>query len=272
MIGDNKVDPQSLLVRKQITVPIVSAVSLTDVPWFIRKIGFSFDLRRMSVYSRTVAAAAVLDLLIVANNKRVKQAATFTIDAVPEKFAIGISRVIANDVYVVKAATTANLFTAAHVVTASKFGVILVQIDSAGVLTTKCPGATQTTPMAYNTAALALAALPAADANKVALGYIAIAAKAATWTANTDDMTNGSDLTTATFNILAQEAKAITQLTPVQFKEVNATLSATRANVRGGRDDYLVGLMTTDGTGVLTGAIATIEISARPSAGQVRSE
>jgi hypothetical protein len=86
-------------------------------------------------------------------------------------------------------------FSAAHVVSATKFGVILVQITAAGVLSTKVPSATQ----AYNTAALALAALPAADALNVALGYIAIAADAGDWTANTDDMTDGSDLTTATF-------------------------------------------------------------------------
>lgn len=98
-----------------------------------------------------------------------------------------------------KAATTALTFTAAHVVTASKFGIVLVQITPAGVISTKCPGATQTTAMAYNSAALALAALPAVDAGNVAVGYIALAAKAATWTANTDDMTNGSDLTTASF-------------------------------------------------------------------------
>jgi Na+/H+ antiporter NhaB len=94
-----------------------------------------------------------------------------------------------------KAATTALTFTAAHVVTASKFAVILVQITPAGVISTKVPASTQ----AYNSAALALAALPAPDAGNVAMGYIAIAAKAATWTANTDDLTNGSDLTTAAF-------------------------------------------------------------------------
>ncbi|MDB4914053.1 MAG: hypothetical protein JWM95_1697 [Gemmatimonadetes bacterium] len=94
-----------------------------------------------------------------------------------------------------KAATTALTFTAAHVVTASKFAVILVQITPTGTVSTKVPGATQ----AYDTAALALAALPTADAGNVAMGYIAIAAKAATWTANTDDMTAASDLTSATF-------------------------------------------------------------------------
>lgn len=100
-----------------------------------------------------------------------------------------------NGVQYSKAATTGMTFTAAHVVTASKFGVILVQVDAAGAVTTKVPSATQ----AYNTAALAAAALPAPDANKAVLGYIAVANNAGDWTANTDDLTAASDLTTATF-------------------------------------------------------------------------
>jgi hypothetical protein len=102
-----------------------------------------------------------------------------------------------------KAATTGLTFTAAHVVTASKYGIILVQITPAGVFSTKVPAATPTTAMAYNTAALALAALPAADAGNVAVGYIAIANNAGDWTANTDDMTAASDVTTATFTDVA---------------------------------------------------------------------
>jgi hypothetical protein len=93
-------------------------------------------------------------------------------------------------------ATDLLTFTAAHVVAASKFGVILVQVNAAGTVSTRVPGATQS----YNDAPTALAALPAADAGNVALGYIAIAADAGGWTANTDDMTNASDLTTASFN------------------------------------------------------------------------
>ena len=95
-----------------------------------------------------------------------------------------------------KAATDALTFTAAHEITASKFGAILIQIDAAGTVSTKVVGALQ----AYDSAALALAALPAADTNNVAIGYIAIENIASTWTASTDDLTNASDVTTATFN------------------------------------------------------------------------
>jgi hypothetical protein len=94
-----------------------------------------------------------------------------------------------------KAATDNLTFSAAHAVAANKFGIILVQINAAGAISTKVPGATQN----YDDAPTALAALPAADAGKIAIGRIAIAAGGAQWDANTDDMTNGSDLTTATF-------------------------------------------------------------------------
>lgn len=145
---------------------------------------------------RLTAAELASDLL----PNGILQGAGLAIDAVPEKFKtttvlywrrLGIQ--------FTKAATTALTFTAAHPVSSSKFGIILVQISDTGTVSTKIPGATQTTAMAYNTAALALAALPAVDAGNTRIGYIAIAAKAALWTANTDDMTNGSDLTTATF-------------------------------------------------------------------------
>lgn len=94
-----------------------------------------------------------------------------------------------------KAATTALTFTAAHVVTASKFGCVLVQITPTGTVSTKVVA----TPQAYDTAAAALAALPTADAGNVAVGYIAVANNTGDWTANTDDLTAASDVTSATF-------------------------------------------------------------------------
>lgn len=118
------------------------------------------------------------------------------IDAVPEKFkTTQTSAFLINGVSHTKAATTVIVFSAAHVITASKFGIILVQINAAGTISTKVPAATQ----AYDDAPTALAALPAVDAGNVALGYIAIENNAVDWTANTDDLTNASDLTTAAF-------------------------------------------------------------------------
>jgi hypothetical protein len=76
-------------------------------------------------------------------------------------------------------------FSAAHVVSTTKFGVILVQSDANGVISTKVPGSPQT----YADAPTALAALPAADTGNVALGYITIHAGGVDWTANTSALT-----------------------------------------------------------------------------------
>lgn len=85
-------------------------------------------------------------------------------------------------------------FTAAHPVTADKWGAILIQINAAGTISTKISGATQTTTQTYTTSAEARAALPAPTAGSVAIGVLVIEAKNAAWTANTDDIVAGSDL------------------------------------------------------------------------------
>lgn len=177
------------------------------------------------------------------------QIGTLVIDAVAEKF-----KTTTIAVYTVagqlktKAATTALVFTAGHVVTASKFGIILVQINAAGTISTKVPGATQ----AYNSAPLALAALPAPDAGNVALGYIAIANNAGDWTANTDDLTDGSDLTTATFVDATPSS-----MVPLSFSltsEANGTIDINIGETR--VKTFYLNVVLPDGSIVTSGAIA----------------
>jgi len=101
-------------------------------------------------------------------------------------------------------------FTANHTVntgtaTGDFFGAILVQSLEDGTISTKVVSADQV----YTTSAAAIAALPAADALNVALGYIVIAANSdSAWTANTDDMTDASDVLTATFVDYGTDAPA----------------------------------------------------------------
>jgi hypothetical protein len=95
-----------------------------------------------------------------------------------------------------KAAAVVTAFTAVHVVTALKFGCVLIQVDAAGTISSLVGESTQTTAMAYDTAALAIAALPAPTADNVALGYFLIEADAGDWTANTDSMTDDLDTIT----------------------------------------------------------------------------
>lgn len=158
---------------------------------------------------------------------------TLLIDATPEAFkTTTASAVRISGVAWVKAATGVIAFTLAHVVSATKFGIILVQQNAAGTIGTLVPSATQ----AYASAPLALAALPAASSGYIAIGYIEIAAGVAAWTANTDDMTNGSDLTTAAFtnatpltaatggNALLVNGKLAIDATAEKFKTVAASI------------------------------------------------
>lgn len=106
-----------------------------------------------------------------------------------------------NDIQYSKAATDGLVFSAADTINTggavgSFWGAWLVQINAAGTVSTKSVGADQV----YTTEALALADLPDVDAGNVSLGYISInASDDSSWTANTDDMTDGSDCATATF-------------------------------------------------------------------------
>ena len=129
-------------------------------------------------------------------NAGLLQLGGLAISATPEEFKTATDVIVnINGIQVTSSADADIPFTAAHVVTALKHGIILIQVDGAGAVSSKVPAATQ----AYDTAALALAALPDADADNVAIGYITIEADAGDWTAITDDLTDGSDLTAATF-------------------------------------------------------------------------
>jgi hypothetical protein len=76
------------------------------------------------------------------------------------------------------------------------WGVWLVQVNAAGVISTKSPAADQV----YTSEALAIAALPAADALNVGIGYITVNSNDTDeWIANTDDLTPTSDCLDANF-------------------------------------------------------------------------
>lgn len=184
---------------------------------------------------------------------RLHTAGGLAIHYTPEEFKTTATAVFAiNGVAGTKAAATGLTFSAAHVVTASKFGVILVQVNAAGTISTKVPAS----PQAYDTAAAALAALPEPDAGKVALGYIAIAAKAATWTANTDDLTNGSDLTTATFNDAPENGAHPPRVAVVceADGDIDLTVTDTRVRTSTALPLYLVAVLP-DGRLVVSSAL-----------------
>lgn len=84
------------------------------------------------------------------------------------------------------AAATAKALGALGTIPASKWGIIVPQEDASGTCTFK------SVLTGFDTEALAIAALPAPDADKAPLGYITVLASASTWIAGTDAFQGGT--------------------------------------------------------------------------------
>lgn len=122
------------------------------------------------------------------------------IGSTPENFANDLfySRILS--VNYSKAANIAGTaFSAAHAIAASKYGAINIYIDAAGIWTTRINSAAQTDTLSFDTALLAIANADAdtAPANNIRVGMIVIQNDGSLWTANTDDLTDASDITKA---------------------------------------------------------------------------
>ena len=104
--------------------------------------------------------------------------------------------IIAGTSYTKAVEAAGSEMSAAHVVSATKFGVVLVDVNESGTISSRVALATQ----AYATAELAHVAADAVAApvqGVINIGRILIEADAGAWTANTDDFS--TDLTNAVF-------------------------------------------------------------------------
>lgn len=114
------------------------------------------------------------------------------------KFGYGLFYYRVNAVNYSKGASAAgSTFTAAHAISASKYGAINIYINASGTLRTAVP----LTPQAYTTALLAITATEALTPPRgfIKVGMIVIQNDGSTWTANTDDLIDASDVTLAAF-------------------------------------------------------------------------
>lgn len=116
------------------------------------------------------------------------------------------------------------------------WGSVLFQVDVDGLISTKV----KNDPANYSSEAEAILELPTPDSDKIPIGYATIKANAmATWTANTDDMTVGSDLRSITFydyDSLGVVMAAITSSAPATLTSPDppsapATLTAPKPTV-----------------------------------------
>lgn len=128
------------------------------------------------------------------------------IGSTPERVANGLFYYLISDGAILfpegvnysKAAVVAgSVFSAAHVISASKYGAINIYINAAGAISSTVPLANQ----AYDTALLAITVANAMTVprNRIQIGLIVIQNDGDLWTANTDDLTDASDVTLAEF-------------------------------------------------------------------------
>lgn len=262
-VNDLSMSRGGLTAIKQAHVPLTITQSKTKRPMHIARPGQAFQVTAAQIAAVAYTADIDVDIVLAARLNAIASSPTLAIDTTPEDFKLAAFVARVNGKWVEKGAATGISFTAAHVVTALKHGIILVQMDNAGTVTTKVPAATPTTAMAYNSSALALAAKPAPDSGKIELGYILIEAGAADWDGNTDDMTDASDLTTAVFASAAVDVVSVLSaaFSPVAMELSSATVLTTAAAIdRTGQKD-IVALVTTDGTAAITNG--TLEVHYR---------
>ena len=173
------------------------------------KIGEYINEHRVDVHFKSLAATKISALTIKLQGSATNDGATtgvvstptLAIGSTPERFANAAFIFRLNNTNYSKGAVAAgSVFTAAHVIgdgASALWGAINIYINAAGTMVTQVP----LTPQIYASAALAHAAADAivTTSDLCYIGRILIQSDTTTWTANTDDMTNGSELTTATF-------------------------------------------------------------------------
>jgi len=150
--------------------------------------------------------------------------ATLAISATPDQFKTTTTAAYKLDAVQYEKAATDNLvFTANDTVNTAgaagiKYGIWRVQINAAGVVSTKPGGGLA--DQVYTSAALALAALPAVDAGNVSLGYITVASPTLTaFIANT----------TALTTIGAFVDETVVAVNPASIVQAGAVASAMEA-------------------------------------------
>lgn len=125
------------------------------------------------------------------------------IGSTPERFANALFYYRLGGTNYSKAAVVAgSVFSAAHQIAVSKYGAINIYINVDGDISTAVP----ISPQTYTTALLAITAAEAMSvpnasipAGNIKIGMIVIQNDASLWTANTDDLTDASDVTLAAF-------------------------------------------------------------------------
>lgn len=195
------------------TISIQKRVQALQSVFKVRNIKALFDAMfvdttAMNTYLTSLSAFMIADGII--------NASVVAIGSTPENVATSAFQYQIEGVPAHKAAVTAGTaFTDADTINTataagSFWGAWLVQITLAGTITTHSVGADQV----YTTEALAIAALPAAEAGNVAVGYVTVQSNSgAAWTAGTSDLTAASDCLLSNFYSATTDVPAAPTLT-----------------------------------------------------------
>ncbi len=225
------------------------------------KVGQDINEHRVDVHFRSLAATKISAVIIKLQGSPsgvdaiagVISTPTLAIGSTPERVANAAFVYRINNTNYSKGAVAAGaVFTANHVIgdgASALWGCINIYINSAGTIVTQVP----LTPQIYTTAALAHVAAETIDTTSdlCYLGRILINSDATTWTANTDDMTNASDLTTATF---ISETSTFTDILTYTFDATDITRQKATFHVTDMGAQYIrLYLSTLTGTGEVDG-------------------
>lgn len=232
--------------------------SMTNAIALMRQLKTRVKFMDASVYTRTYTATLAIGIGYVPVGRTV-DAVTLVIGTTTTKFQLsvanrGISGTLDSNTglpTIVEKAVQDNIaFSAAYTIntaaaTGQFWGAFRVQMDSAGVITTKAVSTNQV----YGTEAAALAAAPSVDTNMIDLGTITIqSATGAAFTCGTTALNAAG--TTVNYNGKTSGFTLITTATmaPIAAKLVQGTLESDAVTTTASRGALLIVRYTSDGT------------------------
>lgn len=279
-ITDKKVEPSAGIAKKSLVSLITSAIDQTATILEILQVPFSFQVERVAAWCSVVVDVVSMQVGIVRPGTPLG-AATLTIAGTVQKFKLSTAflavmptipgsdpRVVVNkaitDNLPFSSAFTINIAAAAGLF----WGAVRVQMDSAGVVSTKVGAQDQ----AYATEPQALVGCPRPDPGKFDLGTITIQMKTgAAFTAQTTAL-NGGTVNAVNYNFIPDgfvnvcSADAVFTSANLKFGTPLAVASDRSVNGVGG---LLVAKYTSSHTGVLTNGRFEVQYRPWPMSGEV---
>lgn len=282
MISDSKISPLAEAALDRTDIGAVTGTGLTAAEIYMHQFRARRLIAAVEAFARTVTATISVDVGIVNPGSKVDTGALGVAANTTGAKLTGPMRYIAPDgTYRNKATADNQAFTQVAAANptinvgnaAGQFwGAARIQIDSAGTISMKYVAANQS----YATEQNAIDALPAADSDKVSLGYVTVRTKAnVSFTFNVGVITGAgagaNDAATVNWTNTANGYLSVLTgaITPVATDVVRGTLQSAVQRVVVKKYGLLLCRITTDGTGAATNLNVTISHRPFPMNGEV---